>query len=352
MTDLEWRLLNDFQRDFPLLTNPFSAMAASLAVTESEVLDSLTKLQQCGKVSRVGAVFKPHRIGSSTLAALAVPLAELEAVAQLISDYVEVNHNYQREHHYNLWFVITAATEQRIQQVLNEIELRTGYPLLNLPLLEDFHIDLGFDLVSRFNRDDCVMESARRQLEVKQFDHFELRMEPDNQNALIGAIQLGMPLVPQPYAEIGKTIGLNESAVIAGIANLLEQGIIKRFGVVVRHHELGFRSNAMVVWDIPDEQVSALGQQMGGFNFVSLCYRRPRRLPAWRYNLFTMIHGQNREEVLTQIAQLKSQCELENESYEVLFSCRRFKQRGAHYVVPNEKSIDTVCDHSGMNDDE
>lgn len=322
MTDLELHLLNDFQRDFPLVPAPFGVIAGRLGASEAEVLKRLNQLQACGKVSRVGAVFRPHSIGSSTLAALAVPVEELDEIAQLVSSYAEVNHNYEREHRYNLWFVVTASEETRVQEVLNEIEHRTGYQPLNLPMLEDFHIDLGFDL-SRPHKGGSTRTVGRvltRQVGLK----------PD---LLIGAIQHGFPLVPRPFAEIGASIGLSENEVIAAIARLLEQGVIKRMGVVVRHHELGYRANAMVVWDIPDDQVCALGHRLGSFDFVTLCYRRPHRLPVWRYNLFTMIHGQHRDEVLSLVDQLKQQCGLENVAHEVLFSCRRFKQCGARYVA-------------------
>src|SRR3990167_11554399 len=146
MTDLELHLLNDFQRDFPLAPAPFGVIAARLGVSEAVVLEALARLQACGKVSRVGAVFRPHSVGSSTLAALAVPAEKLDEVAQLVSAYAEVNHNYEREHHYNLWFVVTAPDETRVQEVLAGIESSTGYQPLHLPMLEDFHIDLGFDL--------------------------------------------------------------------------------------------------------------------------------------------------------------------------------------------------------------
>ncbi len=152
--------------------------------------------------------------------------------------------------------------------------------------------------------------------------------------ALIAAIQGGLPLVPDPYAAIGRRIGLPEAEVIERLQRLLERGVIKRLGVVVRHHELGYRANAMTVWDIPDAQVDALGACMGGFDFVTLCYRRPRRLPDWPYNLFTMIHGRDREEVLANIARLVRDCSLAGIDHEVLFSRRRFKQRGALYHAP------------------
>jgi DNA-binding Lrp family transcriptional regulator len=148
---------------------------------------------------------------------------------------------------------------------------------------------------------------------------------------LIAAIQDGLPLTARPYADIGARIGLSEEDVIARIAALQQQGTIKRLGVVVRHHELGYRANAMVVWDVPDERVAALGRCLGGFDFITLCYRRPRRLPDWPYNLFCMIHGQDRQSVLEQVAFLVTRCDLQDIPHRVLFSKRRFKQRGAVY---------------------
>lgn len=146
LTDLERRLLNDFQHDFPLSPTPYADIAHTLGVSEAEVLAALTRLKQRGAVSRVGAVLRPNTVGVSTLAAMAVPNAELETVAALVSVYPEVNHNYEREHRLNLWFVVTAPGSVRLQQVLDDIAARSGYEVLPFPLLEDYHIDLGFDL--------------------------------------------------------------------------------------------------------------------------------------------------------------------------------------------------------------
>lgn len=162
------------------------------------------------------------------------------------------------------------------------------------------------------------------------------RRHPDNLTAadrrLVTAIQHGLPLVSRPYAELGRQCGLSEEEVIHRLAALLADGTIKRLGVVVRHRELGYRANAMVVWDIPDERVSELGHCIGRFDFVTLCYRRPRRLPAWPYNLFCMIHGQDRDAVLKRVHQIEQHCNLADVPHEALFSRRRFKQRGAIYA--------------------
>ena len=145
-SDLEKHLLNDFQRDLPLSSRPYAELAARLGVTEEQVLATLEDLQAQGAISRIGPVFRPHKVGASTLAAMAVPAARLDAVAELVSAYPEVNHNYERGHRFNLWFVVTAPDRARLDAVLGEISARTHLTVLDLPLLEDYHIDLGFDL--------------------------------------------------------------------------------------------------------------------------------------------------------------------------------------------------------------
>jgi DNA-binding Lrp family transcriptional regulator len=150
---------------------------------------------------------------------------------------------------------------------------------------------------------------------------------------LLAAIARGLPLVPRPFAEVGNRIGLGEHDVIARLERLKQSGVVRRFGVVVRHHELGYGANAMVVWDVPDDQAPALGRCLAGFDFITLCYRRPRRLPAWRYNLYCMIHGKTREEVLSNLEWMVNRCGLQNLPHDVLFSRQRFKQCGAVYQL-------------------
>lgn len=143
---LEQHLLNDFQRDMSLSATPYADMARELGVDEEEVLQAIRSLHERGVISRVGPVFRPNRIGVSTLAAMSVPEDKLECVARIVSAFPEVNHNYQREHDYNLWFVVTACSEEHLDIVLYEIEQHTEFPLMSLPMLEDYFIDLGFKL--------------------------------------------------------------------------------------------------------------------------------------------------------------------------------------------------------------
>ena len=318
---VEFRLLNEFQRDFPLCPAPFAELAARLGVAEKVVLGGLEKLRREGKISRVGAVFAPKRIGASTLAAMAVPPGQLDAVAAAVNRFPEVNHNYEREHRYNLWFVVTAGSEGRLQATLGAIEKAAGYPLLPLPLLEEFHIDLGFSLLGGKPKNIAV---ARPVQPVAPMGEAERR--------LVSVLQEGLPLFIRPFSLIAERIGASESEVLGRIGRWLEEGAIKRFGVVVRHHELGFRANAMMVHDIADERVSELGRALAEEPAVTLCYRRPRALPDWPYNLFCMIHGRERAEVEATIAELRQRHGLNDCAHDVLFSLTRYKQNGARYA--------------------
>lgn len=346
LSKFEQRLLNDFQRDFPLSPRPFAAVAGHLGVAENNVIATLTALRARGMVSRVGPVFRPGRLGASMLAAMAVPRERLEAVAALVNSYPQVNHNYEREHAYNLWFVLAADSRRVLNILLDEIERRARLPLLRLPMLTDYHIDLGFTLKWEDDEDDDdeEEEEEKKQEQDEEYEDDDEDDDDDDEDDeepwraeaagtdLIAAIQDGLPLVARPYAAIAARVGTSEAHVRARIRTLLENGTIKRLGVVVRHHELGYRANAMVVWGVADEHVDRLGARMARFDFVTLCYRRAPDLPAWPYNLYCMIHGRDRTAVLKRVAQVVDACGLQHAPYTVLFSRRRFKQCGARYV--------------------
>lgn len=140
------QMLNEFQQDFPLSATPYADMAQKLGIDEQVLLDLLADLKAQDILSRVGAVFTPNRVGASTLAAMAIPEHRLEAIADIISSYSAVNHNYEREHHFNLWFVATAENSSQLAEILADMEQKTGHRILSLPMEQDYHIDLGFPL--------------------------------------------------------------------------------------------------------------------------------------------------------------------------------------------------------------
>ena len=153
----------------------------------------------------------------------------------------------------------------------------------------------------------------------------------DRDRLLLAVLRDGLPLVARPYTAIAERLGWSEGEVLTRLGRLVEDQVIRRFGVVVRHRELGYRANAMTVWDVPDDAVAQAGERLAALDFVTLCYRRPRRLPDWPYNLFAMIHGRDRAVVEELVEQATEAAGLAGRPRAVLFSRRRFKQRGADY---------------------
>jgi DNA-binding Lrp family transcriptional regulator len=145
------------------------------------------------------------------------------------------------------------------------------------------------------------------------------------------ALQEGLPIVAQPYLALALELRVSEQAVVDAIATLQHKGLIKRFGMVLKHRQLGYRANAMVVWDVPDNVVDQVGNSLGEEACVTLSYRRPRRPPQWNYNLFCMIHGTSRDTVTAQLEDIVTRKGLDY-PHQLLFSNHCFKQRGAVYV--------------------
>ena len=145
---------------------------------------------------------------------------------------------------------------------------------------------------------------------------------------LIVATQGGLPLVARPYHLLAAELGIPASAVQGRLQALLDSGAIRRIGAVPNHYALGYRHNGMTVWDVADERVDALGEQVGALACVTHCYRRPRHLPDWPYNLFAMVHGRDRAEAEAGIAQIAALLGAACRGHEVLYSSRILKKTG------------------------
>jgi len=320
LTDaVDFELLNSWQREFPLEPQPFARIAECVGLDADGVLARYDALAQDGALSRIGAVFRPNTVGASTLAAMRVPPDALERVAAQVSAQPEVNHNYEREHAFNLWFVATARDVDVLEAALARIEVATALGVLRLPLVEEYHIDLGFDLA-----DGSVPRAGGATAGAP----FALSAV---QRRLVERLADGLPLVETPFAALGAAVGLSESAVIETLRAWLAIGVVRRFGTVLRHRPLGFDANAMVVWDLPDAEVHAAGLRAARLPQVTLCYRRARRRPAWPFNLYCMLHGRARDEVEVAIEGVAREAGLAGYPRQVLFSRRCFTQRGARY---------------------
>ncbi len=314
---IELSLIDRWQHHFPLVDKPFEIVGRSAALSPREAIRIFQRMREQDVISRVGAVVRPHTIGASTLAAMKVPARRMSEVANVVSHDPFVTHNYEREHELNLWFVVAGRDATVVAGTIQRLQKQTGLEIIDLPMLQAYHLGLGFSLQGAATARRAPARAA-------------CGYQPDPRDRqVLSAIEDGLPLVETPYREVAERLGLPEETVIARLSHMIESGIVSRFGCVVRHARLGYHANAMAVWDIPDELVSDVTASFARHPSVTLCYRRPRRLPVWPYNIFCMVHARSRDEAYAAIDELNLQADTGLKRQAVLFSKRCFKQRGA-----------------------
>ena len=313
---LDVRLLDEFQRDLPIVSRPFAAIGAALGLPEAEVIARLAALQAAGAVARVGGTVRPNTAGVSTLAALAAPRQRIESVAAILAAESGVNHVYEREHDWTLWFVATAPNRETLAASLDRIAARTGLDVLDLPMLRAFNIDLGFRLTG----------PRASRLVDRPADTTALR---PGDGPILQAMSEGLALVPRPFAALAEALGRSEAEVIARVGALAQARLLTRVGVIVRHRALGWRANAMVAWQAPEDGIATAGAALAALPGVTLCYQRRTVPGVWPYGLFCMIHGRSRAEAGAVLDAARALPALAGAPHRVLFSRRCFKQTGA-----------------------
>ena len=153
-------------------------------------------------------------------------------------------------------------------------------------------------------------------------------LTPADRTLLNALSRDGLALVPAPYAALARATGFDEATLIQRISTLVAGGVITRLGVIVRHRPLGWTANAMVVWDLPTEQIATAGPALAALPGVTLCYQRQTVPGVWPYALYSMIHGRSRAEALEVLARAHALPELAGATSRPLFSTRCFKQTG------------------------
>jgi DNA-binding Lrp family transcriptional regulator len=276
---LQRHFINRYQGGFPLCARPFAAAAEVLETSETVLVEAVALLLDSGLLTRFGPLFDANRLGgATTLAAMAVPKSRFDSVAQVINALPQVAHNYRREHRLNMWFIVASDRVEEIRTTLSRIEVMTG---------------------------------------LRVYDR-----------RLIQATQGGLPLAEEPYAIVARDLKLEPETVIARLERMVASGVIRRVGAVPHHYRLGLRGNGMSVWDVDDDVIDELGQQISELDFISHCYQRPRHPRVWRYNLFAMAHGADRATVLGKTEQVAALLGEHCRAHEVLFSTTVLKKTG------------------------
>ena len=314
------RLIDRLQRSVPLTERPFADLAAELGLTEAVVIERLSHLLGAGVLTRLGPLYQIERAGGQfILAALQVPQQRYAEVTAQVNALPEVAHNYRREHALNMWFVVAAETPAVAWATCDQIEAATGLPVHAFPKEREYFVGLYLPLLDRPDPAPPAAQAApaATALVLTEFDR-----------ALIAATQSGLPLVPRPYDAVAAMLGSSSAAVRERLAALLAAGVVRRIAAVPNHYRLGYTANGMSVWDVDDAEVDRLGELLGSQPGVSHCYRRPRKPGVWRYNLFAMLHGHSREQVLAQAEQVAALHGPACRAHDVLFSSAILKKTG------------------------
>lgn len=316
------QLIDVLHGGLPLSDRPFADIAGNLGLGEEMLIGRLHGLLASGMLSRFGPLYQIERAGGRfVLAAVAVPEARFDEVTRRVNAWPEVAHNYQREHALNMWFVLATERADEVDAVLAAIEADIGLPVLAFPKEREFFVELRLPVDGAPAPQQPAPALDRPRVDATiSLSEFE--------RALIAATQGGLPLVERPFEAVGAMLGVAGTVVRESLARLLAVGVVRRIGAVPNHYRLGFSANGMTVWDVDDAQVDALGEQVGALPGVSHCYRRPRRLPQWRYNLFAMLHGRSRAEVELAAQQIRALLGDACRAHAILYSSAILKKTG------------------------
>lgn len=334
LNDREQAVVNAFQGGFPVVERPFEPAAEALRrrgvdVSAATLLATIKGLAEDGTLSRFGALVNAEEIGgTATLVAMHAPEDRFDELAGLVNDHREVAHNYEREHpHLNMWFVLSVADSNRIEEVLGEIEAETGQQTYNLPKIREFRVEAKFYLDGPLETEDVDLSD----LGPSPSPSGRTELTPPERD-LIVEIQEGLPLTETPYADVADAIGRETEWVTDTLRRFVTEDKIRRVGVVPNHYSLGYTENGMTVWDVPDDLVTDVGPAVAGLDFVTHCYERPRHEGVWPYNMFAMTHGRSEAESQRRVQRVREKMaefyEVSEDGWDTLFSTRVLKKTG------------------------
>ncbi|MDO7697660.1 MAG: Lrp/AsnC family transcriptional regulator [Nitrosopumilus sp.] len=325
-------LLNEIQWTFPLVTRPFDAIAKKFDTTPEIIKEKLNNLKEIGVLRQLSAIFDTRKLGyTSSLVAMEIEHDKLEHVASQINRHPGVSHNYERDHQFNLWFTLAVPPGADLNSELEKFNVLKGIKKVRmLPTLQLFKIGVKLDMV-----DDKKHEVAPTE-EKKEIKNIKFEPTEDDKD-FIRELQKDMEIIDEPFVKAANNLGITEDELFSKMKHYESLGVLRRFAAILRHRQVGFTANGMIVWKVPEDRITSVGETLGSFPQVSHCYERPT-YDDWPYNVFSMIHCKTHDEAYDVAKTIQNQIDV-NE-YKILFSSREFKKTRVEYFVEHSFSLE------------
>jgi DNA-binding Lrp family transcriptional regulator len=327
--DIDKKLLNIIQWDFPLIREPFSLLALNLDIPVQEIIRRIDRLKAAEIIRLIGPVLNPKRLGyRTTLAAARVPAQRLSPAGQVINKHPGVSHCYRRDHDFNLWFTLAVPVTVDLEDEVRKLgkQIRSACTL-NLPAIKMFKIGAYFNI----SGSDISLPRRAKRGNLNSLNNNDKRLSGIDR-AVINALQQDLPLDEKPFDLLAAGLSIEADMFIWYCRRLLRRGIMRRFSASINHNKLGYAVNAMACWIVPPSKVDSAGNRVASFPEVSHCYERQTN-PQWPYNFFAMVHADEKENCRSVIDKICVEAGLDKNTLVLLFSIAEVKKTRIIYKV-------------------
>lgn len=332
MDNLDKQILNEIQWTFPLTSKPYHEIAKKFDTSPEKIMERLSNLKKTGILRQLSAIFDTRRLGyKSSLVAMEIEPDKLEYVANQINRHPGVSHNYERNHQFNLWFTLATPPGSDLKTEVDKFKKIPGILKIRmLPTIKLFKIGVKLDMVDDEKHEVKPTEEKKKILDVK--------FEPTEEDKeFIRQLQKDLDITDRPFLNAAEKLGMSEEQIFEKLKHYEKIGVMRRFAAILRHRDAGFTANGMIVWKVPEQRITEVGEKLGAFPQVSHCYQRPV-YPDWPYSVFSMIHCKSEEEATEMAKVIQNQINVND--YKILFSAREFKKTRVEYFVEQNFSLE------------
>lgn len=332
MDSLDKEILNEIQWSFPLVSEPYKELANRFHVTNDEMKKRISNLKSLGVLRQLSAIFDTRKLGyKSSLVAMAIDQDKLDSVANQVNRHPGVSHNYERNHEYNLWFTLATPPGSDLKTEVDKFGKLAGIKKIRLlPTIKLFKIGVKLDMVDEKKKEIAPTEEKKKISEVKF-------TPTEDDKEFIRQLQKDLEVVDRPFLAAAQSLGMSEDQVFEKLRYYEEIGVMRRYAAILRHRDVGFTANGMIVWRVPEQRIEEVGDILGAFPQISHCYQRPV-YPDWPYNVFSMVHCKSIAEAESMAKEIQNHIKVDD--YRILFSSREFKKTRVEYFTEGEFTLE------------